>query len=466
MITLRCESQPQFSEGFVEDAVGDLREPWMREVDQLLEDGELLNAVYQGLLCRCPKSRTFGRVGWPAEIVIRMLLLKHIRNWSFDVLEREVRPNLLYRDFTRVAAGKVPDAKTLGRHARALGPEVIKQLHQRVVALAVENKVVQGRKMRVDTTVVETNIHYPTDSGLLGDGNRVLTRTMKKVEKAAGGLKTRIRNRMRSVNKKVIAIALAGRLKGSEGEERRVERYRELVSLTRKIVHQAEGVLKEMQHLPGRRQARLKPLREILETMAGRVRQVVRQTKARVFQGNTKYPHKIVSLFEPHTEIIRKGKASKPNEFGNMVKVQEAENQIITHYEVFAERPEDSQLLVPAVEQHQRQFGRTPRMVAADTGFYSLKNEKTIQGMGVTRVAVPSRSTKSSERRKLQQTRWFRAGSRWRTGCEGRISVLKRRHGLNRCRYRGFEGMQRWVGLGVIADNIIQIGCCLALQRA
>jgi len=173
-----------------------------------------------------------------------------------------------------------------------------------------------------------------------------------------------------------------------------------------------------------------------------------------------------VSLFEPHTEIIRKGKASKPNEFGTLVKVQEAENQIITHYEVFAERPEDSQLLVPAVEQHQRQFGRAPRMVAADTGFYSLKNEKTIQGMGVTRIAVPSRSTKSSERRKLQKTRWFKSGQRWRTGCEGRISVLKRRHGLNRCRYRGFEGMQRWVGLGVIADNIIQMGRHLAVQRA
>ena len=166
MITLRCQSQPQFSEGFVEDAVGELREPWMREVDLLLEDGELLNAVYQALLSRYPKSRTLGRVGWPAEIVIRMLLLKHIRNWSFDVLEREVRPNLLYRDFTRVAAGNVPDAKTLGRHARALGPEVIKLIHQRVVALAVENKVVHGRKMRVDTTVVETNIHYPTDSSL------------------------------------------------------------------------------------------------------------------------------------------------------------------------------------------------------------------------------------------------------------------------------------------------------------
>ena len=436
----------------------------MREVDQLLEDAALVEEVYQAQGKRHPKSQTRGRTQTPAEVALRLLILKHVRNWSYDTLEREVRANLVYRAFTRIGDEKVPDAKTLARLGQAIGPEVIGKLHERLMELARERGVVQGRKMRVDTTVVETNIHYPTDSSLLGDGARVLTRTMKKVEKATGGLKKRIRDRMRSVNKKVIAIALAGRLKGSDGEERRMQRYRELVSLTRKVLHQAEGVLEEMRDLPSRRQVRVKPLGEILEAMGERVRQVIRQTKARVFQGITQYPHKILSVFEPHTEIIRKGKTSKPNEFGNLVKVQEAENQIITHYEVFAERPVDSRLLVPAVEQHQRQFGRPPRMVAADTGFYSLRNERTIQAMGVKRVAVPSLSTKSSERRKLQRTRWFRLGQRWRTGCEGRISVLKRRHGLSRCRYRGFEGMQRWVGLGIIADNIIQIGRCLAAR--
>jgi IS5 family transposase len=377
-----------------------------------------------------------------------------------------VRANLVYRAFTRIGDEKVPDAKTLARLGQVIGPEVIGELHERLMELARERGVVHGRKMRVDTTVVETNIHYPTDSGLLGDGARVLTRTMKKVEKAAGGLKKRIRDRMRSVNKKVIAIALTGRLKGPKGEKRRVERYRELVSLTRKIVHQAEGVLEEMQHLPRHRRARLKRLGEILETMAGRVRQVVRQTKARVFQGITQYPHKIVSLFEPHSEIIRKGKASKPNEFGKLVQVQEAENQIITHYEVFAERPSDRDLLVPAVEEHRRRFGRVPEMVAGDAGFYSFQNEKAITAMGVKYVSVPNRWTNSADRRKFQKQRWFRAGQKWRTGCEGRISVLKRRHGLNRCRYPGFAGMRRWVGLGVVADNVIQIGRCLALQRA
>src|SRR5450432_2130847 len=147
MINLRCVSQPQFPEGFVEGAVGDLWEPWMREADQLLDDDQLLNVVYEALVRRAPKSRTFGRLGVPAEIVVRMLLLKHLRNWSFDVVEREVRPNLLYREFTRVYAGTVPDAKTLGRQARSLGPEVIEQLQRRMVELAVENNVIQGRRM-------------------------------------------------------------------------------------------------------------------------------------------------------------------------------------------------------------------------------------------------------------------------------------------------------------------------------
>ena len=240
MINLRCISQPQFPEGFVEGAVGDLWEPWMREADQLLDDDQLLNVVYEALVRRAPKSRTFGRLGVPAEIVVRMLLLKHLRNWSFDELEREVRPNLLYREFTRVAAGIVPDAKTLGSQARALGPEAIKQIHRRVVALAVENKVVQGRKMRVDTTVVETNIHYPTDSSLLDDGNRVLTRLMKKVRTLAGAVGAKLRDRSRSVKRQVLNIARAARSKVPQSQEKLKQAYGKLLVSMGRVVGQAK----------------------------------------------------------------------------------------------------------------------------------------------------------------------------------------------------------------------------------
>jgi IS5 family transposase len=285
---------------------------------------------------------------------------------------------------------------------------------------------------------------------------------MKKVEQAAGGLVGKVRDRMRTVRRKVVAIAIAARQKGAAGEEKRRRIYKGLLSVTRKIVNQAKRVIGEVDQLGRRKKKQLSGCRQQMATMVDRVNQVVKQTRARVFDGNTKFEEKLVSVFEPQTEIIRKGKASKPTEFGKLVKVQEAENQIITHFEVYDERPSDSALLVDSVEMHQQQTGSLPRIVAADAGFYSQANEKRLEEMGVKNVSVPNRSTRSEQRRQHQKKRSFKEGQRWRTGCEGRISVLKRRHGLNRCRYRGQNGMRRWVGMGVLADNLINMGLCLA----
>jgi IS5 family transposase len=464
MIKLRHQQPSLWHRGLAEDIEG-LWEPWMRLVDDLLEDEQLLDTVYEAQGERHPQSRSRGRMQTPAEVLLRLLLLKHMRNWSYDVLEREVRANLVYRAFTRIGDEKVPDAKTLARLGQLIEAKVIEQLHRRVVELAQERGVTQGRKLRVDTTVVESNIHYPTDSSLLGDGTRVLTRTMKKIESKSGGLKRKVRDRMRSIRKRVLAIALSTRLLGAAGEERRKRQYGELLSLTRKVMNQAQRVLAEVKQVPRRRTA-VEGLAQSLETMVGRVRQVMKQTRIRIFAGDPKLPGKIVSVFEAHTEIIRKGKASQPNEFGKLVKIQEAENQIVTHFEVFAERPADSTLLLSSIEVHQQRLGRIPRRVAADAGFYSCENEKAGHALGVQWMSVPNKKTKSSDRKLLQHQRWFRNGQKWRTGSEGRISVLKRRHGLRRCLYPGLDGMRRWVGLGVIADNFIQMGCYLARQSS
>src|SRR3954451_21629454 len=461
MIRMRHQPSSLWS-GFLHEDVSDLWEPWMRRADDVLNDETLVERVLEAQGRRWKKSRTRGRLQTPAEVVLRLLVLKHIRDWSYQTLEREVRANLVYRSFARIGSEKVPDAKTLGRLGQVLGSDVVAQLHQRVVELAVEKKIVPGRKMRVDTTVVETNIHYPTDSSLLGDGARVLTRVMKRVEAAAGGLARKIRNRMRTVRQKVRAIALASRQKGAAGEQKRRGLYRGLLSVTRKIVKQAQGVLHEMKQFGRQKRQRVSGLGNQLATMSERVQQVIQQTRVRVLGGNTKYSNKIVSVFEPQTEIIRKGKASKPTEFGKLVKIQEAGNQIITHYEVYDQRPSDASLLVDAVEKHREQTGRVPHTVAADSGFYTQANEKQLEASGVKRISIPNRKTRSPERRAHQKQRWFKKGQRWRTGCEGRISVLKRRHGLQRCLYRGPEGMKRWVGLGIIADNLINIGHHLA----
>jgi IS5 family transposase len=460
-------AQRSFGDGLIAAEVADLREGWMEHADRLLDDEAMVAAVYEALAKRHPKSRSRGRRGAPAEMVLRLLVLKHVRNWSYEVLEREVRANLVYRDFTRVGGEKMPDAKTMGRWGLAVGPEVVKRVHERLVAIALEEGIATGKRMRVDTTVVETNIHYPTDSSLLGDGVRVLIRTMKKVSAIAGDVGARLRDRSRTVKLRVLDIARAARAKGPQSQERLKQSYGKLLASTSRVVGQARRFAREIADGVKRsrgivKQLTLDGLRLQLDEMVPRVKQVMKQARARIFAGDTHAEGKLLSLFEPSTEVIRKGKAAKPNEFGKMVKLQEAENQIVTDYEVYDRRPNDADLLIPAIELHQTRLGRVPYLVAADAAFYSGKNEAAAKAKGVKRVCVPNRSTKSPERKREQKKRWFREGQKWRTGSEGRISVVKRRHGLDRCRYKGDDGMQRWVGLGVIGDNLITIGDAMA----
>jgi transposase, IS5 family len=359
----------------------------------------------------------------------------------------------------------------MARWGAVLGPQVLKAIHERMVKIAQANGVITGRRMRVDTTVVETNIHYPTDSTLLGDGVRVLTRVMKKITKIVGAVGTKLCDRSRSIKFRLLEIGRIARAKGAINQDRLKQRYRLLLNTTSRVVGQAkrfsaeiaEGVKQAASVL---KQVALDGLRAQLDEMVPLVRQVMKQTRARILRGNTRSEGKLLSLFEPSTEVIRKGKAGKPNEFGKMVKLQEAENQIIVDYEVYARRPNDCDLLVPAIETHQALLGRAPHLAAADAAFYSAKNEAAAKAKGVKRVCIPNRSTKSPERKREQKKRWFRNGQKWRTGCEGRISVAKRRHGLRRCRYKGYVGMHRWVGLGVIADNLINIGRAMEKQPA
>jgi IS5 family transposase len=346
---------------------------------------------------------------------------------------------------------------------------VLKQVHESVVRIARDKGVIAGRRMRVDTTVVETDIHHPTDSTLLGDGVRVLTRIMRKITNIAGAAGTKLRDRHRSVKLRLLEIGRVARAKGPVNQDKLKRRYRQLLDATSRVVGQAKRFSEEIvggvkRSTNALTQPALEGLHQELDEMTARVKQVMRQTRARIFRGNPRSEGKLLSLFEPSTEVIRKGKAGKPNEFGKMVKLQEAENQIITDYEVYARRPYDSDLLITAIETHQALLGRMPRLVAADAAFYSAKNEAAAKARGVKRICIPNRSTKSLERKLEQRKRWFRNGQKWRTGCEGRISVVKRRHGLDRCRYKGFIGMKRWVSLGVIADNVVNIGRAIEQQ--
>jgi IS5 family transposase len=210
-----------------------------------------------------------------------------------------------------------------------------------------------------------------------------------------------------------------------------------------------------MRAVPAATAGDLRRAQQQLQTLKPIVERVIDQTRARVLGGDRHVPDKVLSVFEPHTEAIRKGKHVKPTEFGKLVTIQEAEHQIITAYKVHDRRPADRTLWTPALDHHIAIFGRSPEVAAADRGFSSAANEQAAVTRGVRRVILPHPGRKTPTRRTYERQRWFRRGARWRVGSEGRISVLKRRHGLRRCRYRGADGTARWVGLGVIANNLM-----------
>jgi IS5 family transposase len=237
--------------------------------------------------------------------------------------------------------------------------------------------------------------------------------------------------------------------------------YRKLIYTTGRVIKQAQRIVvaaaKAVRATRSVKHRLVEKLIRRVRNIVHLTQKVIRQSKARIFQGDTHFKDKIVSLAEPSTEIIRKGKTAKPTEFGRMVKIQEAENQIITDYAVYPSRPQDADLLISSIEHHKHSLGCPPDLVTADAAFYTSTNQKEAEKLGVTKFGVPNCRTRDPEKRLHHKQRWFRKSQRWRVGCEGRISVIKRRHGLSRSLYKGYYGMQRWVGWGVVANNLIRL---------
>jgi len=287
----------------------------------------------------------------------------------------------------------------------------------------------------------------------------VVTRILKKVEALIGRGRRTVRDRSRSVTHRVLEILYAAR--SPKTREGLVRSYRRLMATARAVLRDAETmrrrVAQRVRTADARTRRQVARLQTHLQTTVPLVHRVIAQTKARVLHGDTHVPDKVVSLFEPQTEPIRKGKLVKPTEFGKLVTIQEAEGQIVTAYAVHAHRPADSTLWVPALDAHVETFGRAPDLATGDRGFWSTANEQAATDRGVRRVVLPRTGQKSPARRAHERQRWFRRGRRWRVGCEGRISVLKRRHGLHRCLYHGPDGVERWVGLGVMTSNLLAI---------
>lgn len=437
-----------------------LKDDLLDPVDQLLDDEELIALVRQCLATRYPKSAGTGRPGMAPDRLLRCCVLKHLKGWSFRGLERELRSNLIYRRFTHFDAEVIPRHNCFSRLFAVLSPEVTKEIHHRVVGLACERGVAQGRRMRTDTTCIESNIHYPTDSSLLGDGVRVLSRSLARIAQQCKRGTLAVVNHGRAVKYRLLEISRAAKTQTQASQQRMRDSYEKLLATTRTVVRQATEILEKWT------KGKLKVVGNVVpvEAQMGQLRQfvplvnqVIRQTKERLWQGNTHVVDKVLSLFEPHTVVIRKGKAHKPNEFGRLVRIDEVENGIVSGYEVLVGNPEDSTSFLPALQQHQAVFGRVPEMASGDRGFFSAHNEREAEEMGVKKVALPARGRLSQKRRERQKQRWFRRALRWRAGSESTISTLKHPFSMLRAMYKRDGGFQRYVGWSVITKNLFSI---------
>jgi IS5 family transposase len=437
-----------------------IKDDLLDHVDPLLEDQDLLELVRGKLRTRRKHSAHTGRQSIAPDRLLRCCVLKHLKDWSFRELERELRCNLVYRRFTRFDADPTPNYSTFSRNFAVMGPELMQRLHVRVVEMAREGGIARGQKLRTDTTVVETNIHHPTDSSLLGDGIRVLSRALGRLAQHCQEGALVVVDHSRAVKNRLLEISRAAKGRSEASRKRLKDSYGKLVALTRGVVRQTNQVLAQVN------EGRLVLTGSLLQVMAQLaclehylplVEKVISQTRQRVFEGNNYAQGKVLSLFEPETQVICKGKQHKPAEFGRLVRIDEVEGGIVSHCEVLEGNPADTSELLPAISKTQALFERTPNTATADRGYFSAENEKQAKLLGVKRVAVPARGRLSRTRAELQKQRWFRRALRWRVGIESRIATLKHRFGMERARYKGERGFKRHVAWSVITNNLVGI---------
>ncbi len=418
-------------------------------VDKLLDDERFFAPFRERFYTRV------GRPTIPVATYLRMMYLKRRYKLGYEMLVKEVKDSLTWRSFCRLSLeDRVPDDTTLIKLSRKYGEDTLRDLNDALVLKLKEAKVIRGRKFRTDTTVSEANIHYPTDTSLLADGVRVITRTVIKIKKLVEGVGTGFVNHARKVKKTCLGLSKVLKNRVSRDDPALVRAKEELIEVAEEVV--AEGQKARVQlNIPEKKPSRVETLAKQLDGWLVATEKVIEQTKA-TLAGHLHLKRRLVSIFDGEARPIRRGKIRADTEFGRKVLLGETDHGIITAYEVLKENPSDTDLLKPAVRGHRRLFRKRLKAVAADRGFYSRANEEWLKGSGVKQVSIPVRGKVGRERLKEQRQSWFRRLQHFRAGAEGRISLLKRKFGLDRSLMRGSHGTEIWVGQSIFAHNLWQ----------
>jgi IS5 family transposase len=441
----------------------------LMRIDEVLDDPKIMLAVTNDLARSAPEAHWNGRPSTAVEVTLRVAVARRLMGWGYRTAESEVAGSAKWRWFCRVYGQPVPDHTTLRDREALIRPATLKRVNARLLAVAQAGGVTRGEKLRTDGTVMETAIHYPTDSHLLDDSVRVLGRSLARARtllRPRQKDKPLFRNRHRQAHR--LAREIAQRLRGTKGQKtpkKKAERqYRQLLALAETTIAQVEGVLIRLQAKTSRL---ARALVGSLQHYLPLVRRVIAQTRRRVFDGQSvPAAKKLVSLFEPHTAVIRRGKTPpRDTEFGRKIWYSEVDGGLVSDYRLLSGNPPDDQQWAASVRQHQALFGHPPKLATADRGVFSPANEQLAHEAGIEFVALPQPGHKDEARQAHEAQPWFRAALRFRAGIEGRISVLRRARHLDRCRNHGEVGLQRWLGWGVMTNNLVVIATRLVRQR-
>jgi IS5 family transposase len=426
--------------------------------DVLDQHGNLVDAVYKDLVQGLKHSKT-GRNGMTATQVLRSYILWRIKNWDMRELRERIADGIGVRLFTRFYSECVPNHQTFNRNFNHLTTETIRLLNDAVIQVAVGLGVEDGRKQRMDTTVVQSNIHFPTDSGLLWDVVRVHTRLVRQLRDVFGpALCGDFSDRTRRAKRRVHQIS---RMIGKSRSRQHVRKYRDLLKVTEEVMQKAAAIAVEakalIEGLDPMAAAIAKTLVADIKEYGRLGQRVVSQSRRRVIDGEqVPVEEKLFSIFEPHTDIIKRGKIQTPVEFGHKVLVAESGNGLITDYRVLDGNPHDQDQLQPSLKQHQKIFGKAPGLLATDRGFHSDDNLAACKDAGVVNECIPQcGGQKTPERKAHERSKVFKQGQRFRAGSEGRISVLFRGRGMKRCLRRGRKRFDAFVGAAVLANNLL-----------
>jgi transposase, IS5 family len=439
-------------------------EPLLEAISGFLDDQrDVIERVRQDLV-RGLKQPDSGRHGLTATQVLRSLVLMRLKNWDYRELRERIADGLTLRQFTDFYCAPVPKHDAFQRGFVRLTPRTLKAVNDLVVQAAVGLGLEDGAKLRVDTTVVQTDIHHPTDNTLLWDVVRVVTRLVRRLAKALGLQRIKgFCDRTRSARRRMYEIQ---RMTTRQRHEQQTRTYRVLIDLAEEVVGNARAGLDKTRAMRGKDMFAEMAIEELHRQIGHFCRlgdRVIDQARRRVLcDEQVATDEKIYSIFEPHTDLIKRGKVRAPVEFGHKVFLAESAQGLITQYEVLKGNPPDEMHVASSLQRHRQAFGQAPQLYGSDRGFFSEQNLASCKRAGVKVVCIPQRGGKKTGRREAyEKSVVFKTGQRFRAGIEGRISVLFRGRGMKRCLAEGHDRFELWVGAAVLANNLMRIAAML-----